>query len=422
MPRQVRRLVPVVLRLTALALRSVLVFLLARYLAVPDVGLYGLLTVMIAYAIYPLGFDFYTYSTREILRHRRESWPTFLTSQLGFTLILYAVLCPAMLLLFAFGLMPWSVALWFYLLIPLEHLGLELDRILIAMLDQVGASIGLFLRQAIMPLVVVPVLAFVPQARTLDTVLAGWAIFDLIGVAVGLVFVRRRLSGLPRGTIDRSWIRRGIAMSVPFLIGTLCLRALFTADRQVIQLLASLEVLAAYTLFMSIGNGMTSVIYAGVHQFAYPHLVRAAHERDLPAYRSALTKMLVRTVVVIVGIAVAAVAVLPLLLAFVGHPTYAQYSWILPWVMLATGLYNLSLVPHYALYALDADRTILWLTVAALGAFAVTVAALAAQSAVGAVLAGLIAASLVLLIGKTVAAALRLRSLVRVWELPAARR
>ena len=414
--RQLRRITPVALRLTALALRSALVFLLARYLQVPDVGMYGLMTVMIAYAIYPLGFDFYTYSTREILRGGRRSWPTFLRSQLAFAVVLYAVVCPLLLLLFVSGLMPWSVAIWFYCLIPLEHLGLELDRILIAMGDQVGASVGLLVRQAFMPLVVIPLMALIPQTRTLDMVFAGWVLFDLIGVTVGLILVKRQLSGAPEGAVDYRWIRRGILMSVPFLVGTLCLRALFTADRQVIQLAAGLEVLAAYTLFMSVGNGMTSVIYAGVHQFSYPQLVTAAHEHNARGYRSALVKMLVRTTVIIVGIAAVAIAILPLLLAFVGHETYTVYAWMLPWIMLVTGLYNLSLVPHYVLYSLDADRTILWLTVGALAAFCVIVATLASQFPVGAVLGGLMVASLVMLVGKSIAAGMRLRHLLVSWD------
>lgn len=410
-----QRLVPIGLRLFSLALRSVLVFLLARYLPPAQIGIYGLLVVTIAYVIFPLGFDFYTYSTREILRSDRARWPTFLRSQVAFTLVLYAIICPALLLLFVAGLLPWTVVLWFYILIPLEHLGLELDRLLIAMLDQVGASIGLFLRQALTPLVVVPILALVPQSRSLEVVLAAWALFDLIGVLVGLGFVRRRLAGTSKGTVDWSWVRQGIMVSVPFLIGTLCLRALFTVDRQVLQVTANLEVVAAYTLFMTIGNGLTNIIYAGVHQFAYPQLVKAAHDRNLPSFRKNLKSMLVRTLIVIAGVSLAAIALLPLLLAFVGHDTYREYAWMLPWVLVVTGLYNLSLVPHFALYALDEDRTILWLTVASLAFFAITVAIFAVRYPVPAVLAGIFAASCVLLAGKAITAWARLRRVVPDW-------
>ncbi len=394
--------------MSALAFRFGLIFFLARYLPAVEVGTYGLLAVTISYAAFVFGFDFYTYSTREIIREEPKHWRRFLRSQLALSGRLYATAGPLLLLLFAFGLLPWSLAPWFAVLLPLEHLGQELDRLLIAMNDQMGASLGLFIRQGLAPLLVIPVLALVPELRSLETALTGWLLCDVLGVGAGIWFLTSHLRGTPKGHVDRAWIRKGVRIAAPFLLGTLCLRALFTMDRQVVAHFADLETLGAYTVFASVSGGMTQVLYAGVQQFAYPRLVKAAHQNDREAYMANLRSLAVRSVVAVAGITLAVIIAQPLILRFIGGGVYEEYVWMLPWVMLVAAIYNLSLVPHYGLYALDADRAIVVATVAAFGVFALIIALFARAAPVTAVLVAVGSASAILLVAKLVVLARRL--------------
>jgi len=403
------RRLAVVLRVVSLALRSLLVFALAGFLDVADVGLYGLLTVTVAYAMYPLGFDFYTYSTRQMMRNDHARWPTFLTSQAALSSVLYLVILPLLLLLFASGQLPWSVAPWFYILIPLEHLGIELERVLIAASATLGASVSLFVRQGLMPLVLLGALAVTPAAGELGIVLSLWAGCDLVGVLIALVLVRRRLHGYGVGTVDWAWLRRGVRVSGLLLVGTLSLRALFTADRQILLALTDFEVVGGYTLFVSVGNGITGLISAGVHQFKYPELVRLAHQADVQQFVSVLQRMLVQTMLVALLGSFLAIVLLPSFLDYVGRESYGSHAWVLPWVLASTCLYNLSLVPHFVLYALDADRAIVAIAVLGLVVFVAVVAAMAATWPVEAVLVAVFGACLVLLLGKTVAALIAFR-------------
>jgi O-antigen/teichoic acid export membrane protein len=395
--------------LVSLAFRSILVFFLAKFLQVSDIGIYGLLSSGVAFAVYPLGFDFYTYSTRSILRSDRAQWRSHLRSQVAFGALVYSLGIPALLLFFITGLIPWSLAPWFYLLVPLEHVGIEIDRLLIAMGDQSGASIGIFIRQALMPTVILPMFVLFPETRNLRVALAAWVLFDLCGVAAGFRFVRRDTRRSPKGKVNWTWIRRGIGTSVPFLIGTLCLRALFTMDRQVVGVLTSLEVVGAYTLFAAVGAGINSVVNIGVYQFLYPEVVKAISNHDGPAFQAAARSMILRTVVVTAGISLVVLALIPTLLSFVGSAAYSESAWMLPWILGGSLLYNLSLTAHYTLYALDADRLILFITIAALVAFVGVVFALSAWRPVLSVLIGLVTAQSVLLIGKGLFALRRLR-------------
>ena len=71
-----------------LASRFVLIFFLARFLEPTQLGLYGLLTVTIGYSLYFLGFDFYTFTTREILKRERHEWGGLLKDQCALSLVL----------------------------------------------------------------------------------------------------------------------------------------------------------------------------------------------------------------------------------------------------------------------------------------------------------------------------------------------
>ncbi len=394
------RAVPFGLRISTLVLRSVLIFVLARYLDPVDVGLYGLMTVTISYVLFPLGLDFYAYATRELIREPVARRRVFLRSQVALTAVLYVLIGPALILLFSTGLLPWSVLLWFAALVPLEHLGAEIDRILIAFSDQFGASLSIFVRQGMLTLTVVPMLVFASTLRSIEMVLAMWVCLDLLGVLIGTILIGRHIRSVARGRVDWAWIRRGVKVCLPLLFGTMCLRLMFTVDRQVVKSVDGLDALGAYALFMGIGSGLLSALYAGVLQFGYPKLVDTAHRRDLVAFRRSLRGLVWQSVALMGSIVVFVLLFQGMLLDFVGNGVYREFAWALPLVLLVTLIHGMSLVVHSAVYALDADRAILVLTVASSVVFGATVAILVSVNAVLAVLVAFGLASVVLGVGK----------------------
>src|SRR5690606_1309225 len=142
--------------------KFVLIFFLARFLEPEDVGLYGLLVLTVAYALYPRGLDFYTYSTREILRDDRSHWGVLVRNHCALALLLYSIVLPWLLLVFALDYLPWPLAPWFYVLLILEHLNQELSRLLVAVSKQMMASLVLFLRQGVWCLVIIGWMAWDP--------------------------------------------------------------------------------------------------------------------------------------------------------------------------------------------------------------------------------------------------------------------
>ena len=347
------------IRAATLGCRFLFIFFLAKLLTPEELGLYGLVTATIAYVLYLVGLDFYTFTTRELVKLDRSRWGSVLKNQAALSVLLYAVVLPLVFLVFVANLLPWSVAKWLFVLIVLEHICQEMSRLFVAVNEQLFASLQLFLRQGSWAIVVTALMLMVAGVRNLDTVFALWLVAGIATVGLGVLKLHRLRVGGWQEAIDWSWIRRGVRVAVPLLLATLALRAISTFDRYWLQELASLQVVGAYVLFVGISGTLLAFLDAGVFAYAYPALIKAFHAQQPAQYWAQMRTMCLHALAVIVGFAVASMLVLPYLLQWIGNPVYLQYQQLFPWLLLAMGLNALGMVPHYALYAQKQDRPII---------------------------------------------------------------
>jgi O-antigen/teichoic acid export membrane protein len=368
-----QRLVNLGLRGVTLCTRFLFVFFLARYLAPAAVGYYGLFTATVGYALYCVGLDFHIYNMRELLRAPHEQRGRLIRDQAVLTAGLYALLLPVAFILPASAGWPPGLAYWFLPILVLEHVNQEISRILIALSDQVGASVLLFVRQGSWALLVVAVMAWDPVTRQLQDVMAGWGAAGVVAAALGMWKIARvRMSGW-RSAIDWGWIRRGVRISVAFLSATLALRALQIVDRYWLKALVDIEAVGAYVLFTGIASTLMVFLDAGIFAFSYPELIQLHHQGRHEALRHRLRTMLVHTLLLSAVFSLVSWAALPQLLAWIHNPVYTRYLWLYPWVLSATVLYGVGMVPHYALYSNGVDRPIIRSHIAALLVFPLTV-------------------------------------------------
>lgn len=353
-----QRLFNLGLRGVTLISKFVLIFVLARFLAPAELGLYGLFAATVAYALMVVGVDFYTFSTREIIKLDRAYWGQVLKSQAALALVMYSVCIPLLLAFFAFDALPWTVAGWLVLLLVLEHVAQEFNRLLVAVSEQLWASIVLFLRMGVWVWGVSVLMITDPQWRNLDIVFAAWSLGSALACLLGVARLRRMGVGGWRDDVDWSWIRRGLKIAVPLLLGTLALRAVFTVDRYAVEFLANSEVLGAYVLFIGIGNALMSFLDAGVFSFAYPGLVAAAHTNDGDRFRYGMGRLLIHTLTLTSGFSVVAALLIEPVVDWLDKPVYAQQLVMFPWVLLAMALFGIGMVPHYGLYAQGYDKQI----------------------------------------------------------------
>ncbi|SCW62756.1 MULTISPECIES: lipopolysaccharide biosynthesis protein [unclassified Pseudomonas] len=349
----------IAIRGLTLVSKFLLIFFLARFLDPAELGVYGLLAATVGYSLYFLGFDFYTYSTRELLKRERHEWGGLLKAQGALTLLLYVIFLPLLSLIFIKGLLPMKVIGWFFVLLILEHLTQELGRLLIAISDQLFASLVLFFRSGVWAVLITGLMFVEPDMRNLDMVFGAWTLGSAIALFLGVYRVKRMgLSGW-RQNVDWTWIIKGLRVASALLIATLAIRGVFTLDRYWFQDLAGLDVLGAYVLFMGVSMALMSFLDAGVFAFIYPGLISAYQRRDPVGFHQGIRNLLLQTVGLCSAFSVVALVMIGPLLAWLGKPLYSEQQGLFVWILLATVLYALGMIPHYGLYAQGRDRPII---------------------------------------------------------------
>lgn len=347
------------LRSVTLFSKFALIFFLAIFLEPNELGIYGLLTVSITYAIYFVGFDFYTYSTRELLGAPDKQWAKLLRDQAIYFLIAYTLVLPALSLVFFFGWLPWKFAIYFFALLVAEHLGAELNRVLVAMSEPLQASIVLFFRSGFWALLLTPLLWVAPSLRNLETILLAWLLSAVFAVFLGLL----RLSKLERAClkepVDWRWLHQGMKVALPLLLGTIALRGIFTFDRYWMEHITSLDILGAYTLFVGVASAIITFLDAGIFVFLYPEMISAFRQGESTRFKASFRRLALQTIIVTLALTLMASIALPVLLGVFDKRFYLEHLPMFYWILLAIVLYALGMIPHYGLYATGNDRGII---------------------------------------------------------------
>ena len=203
-------------------LGKVFLFLfLAKYFEPNQVGLLGLIMVSIGFSIYVIGIEFYTYSTRELLKFPAIEWGCYLKSQLFLHIILYFFSFPILINLFIFKLLPWRFVIAFFLILFLEHITIELSRLLIAFNNQIKSSIVIFFKSGFWCIISLFIIIFFEKFRTIDHILLCWILSLLISLFFGLFFLYKKNIGNWKKKLKLKWILKGIKIAIPLFIITL---------------------------------------------------------------------------------------------------------------------------------------------------------------------------------------------------------
>lgn len=353
-----QRLVNIALRGLTLSSKFLLVFFLAKFLEPRDLGVYGLLAGVIGYGIYFVGLEFYTYSSRELISANPCDRSKVLKSQIFLYFIWYIFAVLALFVLAATKVFPEGYLIWVLILLILEHLAQELNRVLVSLSQQLYASVVLFIRMGLWGVVVIIAQLCLPEARTIEFVLAAWLAGVFLACAFGIVRVAMLVPSWRAGQIDFAWLIRGLKVALPFFVASMAVRGIATFDRFFMEKLGGLEVVGAYVLFIGMATAVISFIDAGIVDFSYPKLVAAARAKD----RSAFFLEMSRARGNVLGLGAFLIVLCGLgghfFVDALGKDVYIENISIFYWLLGATALNALSIVPQLGLYALGQDRAI----------------------------------------------------------------
>jgi len=353
------KLANVGLRGITLVSKFALLLVLAKYLEPSDVGLYGLIAVTVAYGMYPLGFEFYTYSTREVIKAESAKKGQYLKSQMMLHVLLYVLVLPIFTLIFYYEYLPWYVAPWFFVLVLTEHANQELMRMLIAIQKPVLATFVLFIRHGLWALLVALLFITKSEFRSLEIVLMAWSVSGLIAFLIAAQQTKFAIKYGWNLPVDWNWLRRGLKIALPMFVGTMSLNFIATIDRYWFESLVGADALGAYVFYMAITAAAVSFIEAGVFAFIFPAMVAASNRDDKEEFVFLLNKMFYQALSLAVFFAMLIMLAIDYLLLFLSNSMYIEMKFILYPLLIMMVVQVVSYIPNYALYTQGADAAII---------------------------------------------------------------
>lgn len=385
-----------------LGARFLFVFFLAKYLDPALVGYFGLFAATVSYALYFVGLDYYIYVAREIVKKKPEERGRLLKGQALLSAILYVLLMP-ITLIFLFNLnLPRRIIFWFFPILILEHFNQEMSRLLIVLSKPISSTVVLFFRQGAWSVAIAVAMMLNPDARNLDFIMGLWAVAGLIAASLSIWKLKELgITGwkLP---VDWDWIKKGVVLSLTFLIGTLTLRGLQIFDRYWLEKLAGIEVVGAYVLLFGMANTLLVFLESALFSFSYPRLIQLNYDGNFREIRKIINKLYFQTLLLSVIFGIASWLVLPHLLIWIGNSVYIDAVDFYPVLLLAVIFNATSMVPHYALYACGVDGPIIKSHIASVVLFVFTTWIVSSTSPRFAVPIGLTSAFALIFVWKTI--------------------
>ncbi|MFK3912298.1 lipopolysaccharide biosynthesis protein [Enterobacter cancerogenus] len=343
-----------------MASRFVLVIFIAKFLSTEELGAYSLFSASITYALFFVGMDFYTFSSREILSVDKPLWYGIIKNQYIFYFIFYLIAFPLIYSFFYLGFLPKQFIIWFYLILIAEHLAQESMRLLVVLNRAFLANVALFIRSGVWVYAAVLVMFLNTDMREIKVILILW----LLGSCVSILLVVPELLRLRKITaedtsVDFSWMWKGVKIAAPLLIGTLALRSIYLVDRYSLSYFSNLSIVGIYSFYSSFASALLAFVDAVVVMQIYPKIVSSVKNKDFEVLAH-FRKKFIRAVSFL---SLTLVVVLPVgvyvLLLWMKKTEYIEYMPLLAALMLSSIIYSYALLPHYELYAYNEDKKII---------------------------------------------------------------
>jgi len=352
-------LLSLLLRGLVLIGKFLLIVVVAKFLSVEDVGKLGLVLASVGYALYFMGFDFYTFSTRELIGSDSKKQADFIFSQFRLYFIVYLFSLISVLLLFVLDLVSVKWLLLYFPLVVFEHLSQEFVRLYVVLGRPLFSGVILFVRSALWVYILALLYFWGAAGTELDTVFYFWLAFSATSVFLGFYFLGAvSWAGLFSKKLDFRWYSRGIKVALPLLIATVSVRGLFVLDRHLIEQGSGLAVLGVYTLYAGLCSAMVSFVDAGVIQLRYPKLVAEMKSKEYLSALNVIRLFFLEITFFVAIFAFVSYFFLESILGFLDNSVYVE-SFGLFWPVLAVFVvFVYSYIPHYCLYSMGEDRWI----------------------------------------------------------------
>lgn len=363
------RLLNIGIRGISMISRFLLIIILAKLLPLSDLGIYGLLVAGIGFAVLFVGFDYYSYSNRELLSVHKDEWSKIIVNQIYAYLPLYLLFIPIAMVVHYYELLPSGYFIWFIVLMVIEHISIEQNRLLNTIQKQLSASMVLFLRSGVWVLFMLPLIIYVDSFRNLETVLYAWLIGGLASISFATFVIKNSVQDWHFIKPNYRWILKGYKIGLLFILGTVAFRAISTGDRFLLEQMSDLSIVGIYVFYVSLTVGATAFIHAGVIVFSTPKIVTAFQKGEFLEFQHLMNQFFKELSISIIVMMMALYIFMPFIIEWVDKVSYLEHYNVFYIILATAGVTVLNSHPGTYLYASRRDKFILLSNISALLVF-----------------------------------------------------
>ena len=355
------KLINISLRALSLSGRFLLLMYISKKFSIEQLGVFGLFNTSILIGIQILGFDYYSFSTREILSNSKHPQRVVL-NQFYFHVMIYLILIPLFALAFSsYTFIPKRYLAFFIIILILEHIGAELYRLLLTLKASLLASISLFIRSSLWVFLLVLLFEAKFLSLQFEYILLSWLCGCLVAILgpARFILVHYKWREDDFG-FNRSLMMKGLRISLPFFACTILLKALEYSNRYILDYFGSKAEVGVYFFFSNFAGVLSIGVFTLVTMVQFPRLIELSANENRTEYLSYLKSFKTDTLkYTVILIPIILVVILPI--AFVLGKIEILKGYFLSYlIMVATNvLICFGYFTHYALYCNKSDIAIL---------------------------------------------------------------
>jgi O-antigen/teichoic acid export membrane protein len=341
--------------------RFLLLLLIGRTLTAEDLGAFGLFAATCVILTQVVGLELHQPAVREILKRDYSARAPIVQAQLRTYYFAYLLLPPALFVAWLMGVVAVHHVALLAVVVIGTHLSLEAHRLLVASQKAERAFLVLSLAQGLWVFPLAAAMAFMPALRSLTVVFAVWAAAAVAAALIGFGSLRA-VGLLPRGAgakYDADFLRTAWPSALTFMASTTAYLLVESIDRYFLEHFHGNAAVGVYTLYSGIARVLREIGFAAIVGMSLPILVAAAQRDERSAARDEMQRMAKRLAVFTIAATPALGVGLLVVLPFLNDTRYesevAAYFLVLASAVVGT----LAMVPHYFLYAVGRERTIL---------------------------------------------------------------
>lgn len=350
------RLINVALRLSSLISKLFMVLIMSRYLTSHEFGYYGLFASLIVYLVGYIGFEFHTYSNRNIITSD-NTLNEILTNHTVFSLASIALSLPVVFCIFYFELLPFELAVPFFLVLLFEYLSLEVSRVLNILDRQIMSSFLLFFKTTFWIVPSSLLLIYEPNYRSVLFVLNSWFIGSVFALSIGAFVILRDVGfRLEPRSVNFDWIFLGLKKSFGMFSSAQAALLLLVVDRFLIKYHAGVELTSIYIFYFGLTNAILALFESSFFVFFIPKALALFGRGDFSSIDHEIKKMgcLIFIVCVLSGITLC--FTIDYLIDFTGKVEYINYKPVFYFLLVSSLVKAVSLIYHFSIYSVKEDK------------------------------------------------------------------